>query len=129
MVYIKIMKDDTIIAVEALPSPVYVGKQKNGIVVRCPKFKAQGILSANGDSIYQLENNDKLDNAPFTAIPITTTEYQNLAASLDELPSEDVENEVEVEVTEEPPLMTIAEMRARILALEEMLYGGDKSDE
>ena len=129
MVYIKIMKDDTIIAVEALPSPVYVGKQRNGVVVRCPKFKAQGILSANGDSIYQLENKDKLDNASLTAIPITTTEYQNLAASLDELPSEEVENEVEVEVTEEPPLMTIAEMRARILALEEMLYGGDKSDE
>jgi hypothetical protein len=129
MVYIKIMKDDTIIAVEALPSPVYVGKQRNGIVVRCPKFKAQGILSANGDSIYQLENKDKLDNASLTAIPITTTEYQNLAASLDELPSEDTETEVEVEVTEEPPLMTIAEMRARILALEEMLYGGDKSDE
>ena len=127
MVYIKIMKDDTIIAVEALPSPVYVGKQRNGVVVRCPKFKAQGILSANGDSIYQLENKDKLDNAPLTAIPITTTEYQNLAASLDELPSEDTE--VEVEVTEEPSLMTIAEMRARILALEEMLYGGDKSDE
>ena len=127
MVYIKIMKDDTIIAVEALPSPVYVYKQRNGVVVRCPKFKAQGILSANGDSIYQLENKDKLDNAPLTAIPITTTEYQNLASSLDELPSEDVE--VEVEVTEEPPLMTIAEMRARILALEEMLYGGDKSDE
>ena len=129
MVYIKIMKDTTIIAVEALSSPVYVGKQRNGVVVRCPKFKAQGILSANGDSIYQLENKDKLDNAPLTAIPITTTEYQNLAASLDELPSEDVENEVEVEVTEEPPLMTIAEMRARILALEEMLYGGEKSDE
>lgn len=129
MVYIKIMKDDTIIAVEALPSPVYVGKQRNGIVVRCPKFKAQGILSANGDSIYQLEKKDKLDNASLTAIPITTTEYQNLAASLDELPSEETENEVEVEVTEEPPLMTIAEMRARILALEEMLYGGDKSDE
>ena len=129
MVYIKIMKDDTIIAVEALPSPVYVGKQRNGVVVRCPKFKAQGILSANGDSIYQLENKDKLDNASLTAIPITTTEYQNLAASLDELPSEETENEVEVEVTEEPPLMTIAEMRARILALEEMLYGGDKSDE
>ena len=129
MVYIKIMKDNTIIAVEALPSPVYVGKQRNGVVVRCPKFKAQGILSANGDSIYQLENKDKLDNASLTAIPITTTEYQNLAASLDELPSEDVETEVEVEVTEEPPLMTIAEMRARILALEEMLYGGDKSDE
>ena len=127
MVYIKIMKDDTIIAVEALPSPVYVGKQTNGVVVRCPKIKAQGILSANGESIYQLENKDKLDNASLTAIPITTTEYQNLAASLDELPSEDVE--VEVEVTEEPPLMTIAEMRARILALEEMLYGGDKSDE
>ena len=127
MVYIKIMKDDTIIAVEALPSPGYVGKQRNGVVVRCPKFKAQGILSANGDSIYQLENKDKLDNAPLTAIPITTTEYQNLAASLDELPSEDTE--VEVEVTEEPSLMTIAEMRARILALEEMLYGGDKSDE
>jgi hypothetical protein len=129
MVYIKIMKDDTIIAVEALPSPVYVGKQRNGVVVRCPKFKAQGILSANGDSIYQLENKDKLDNASLTAIPITTTEYQNLAASLDELPSEEPENEVEVEATEEPPLMTIAEMRARILALEEMLYGGDKSDE
>ena len=129
MIYIKIMKDTTIIAVEALPSPVYVYRQKNGVVVRCPKFKAQGILSANGDSIYQLENKDKLDNAPLTAIPITTTEYQNLAASLDELPSEDVETEVEVETTEEPPLMTIAEMRARILALEEMLYGGDKSDE
>lgn len=122
MLYIKIIKNETVIAVEAHTSPVYVHKQSNGVLVRCSELKAQGILSVDGSVVYQLDGKEQLDNVSLVASVITTTEYLNLVESLDELPSEDVEPDVGTEDnTSSEPVMTTTEMRERILALEEEL--------
>ncbi len=121
--YIKVLKDDTIIAVEAHPSPVYVYKQENGVLVRCTQRKAQGILSIDGSTVYQLFEKTPLGNATLTAMVITTTEYQQLVDTLDEPPEAGGESGGETENPggEETPVMTTAEMRQRILTLEEEL--------
>lgn len=119
MVYFKIVKNDTIIAVEAHPTPVYVYKQRNGVVIRCSAYYAQGILSIDGSTIYQLEDKPVLDDNLLIATKITTAEYLNLVDTLDELPEEEVESDTEIE--NEPAgekVMTTVEMRARILELE-----------
>lgn len=122
MLYIKIIKNETVIAVEAHTSPVYVHKQPNGVLVRCSELKAQGILSVDGSVVYQLDGKEQLDNISLIASVITTTEYLNLVESLDELPSEDTEPDAGTEDnTSSEPVMTTTEMRERILALEEEL--------
>lgn len=70
------------VAVEAHPSPVYVYKQANGVLVRCTERKAQGILSIDGGTVYQLYEKEVLGNATMTAMVITTTEYLSLVNEL-----------------------------------------------
>lgn len=122
MIYLKVIKHDTIIAVEAHPIPIYVYKQRNGVVIRCSAYYAQGILSIDGSTIYQLEDKPVLDDNLLVATKITTAEYLNLVDTLDELPEEEVEPDTEIE--NEPAgekVMTTAEMREKILVLEEEL--------
>lgn len=82
MIYIKVLKDDTVVAVEAHPSPVYVYKQANGVLVRCTERKAQGILSIDGGTVYQLYEKEALANATMTAMSIAVAEYQSLVEGL-----------------------------------------------
>ena len=119
MLYIKIMKNDTVIAVEAHPKPVYVHKQPNGTVVACSERKAQGILSVDASVIYQLEGKEPLEGTTLTAAPITTAEYLSLVESLDELPEESPEEPTEPGTEDEgEKVMTTTQMRERILDLE-----------
>lgn len=120
MIYIKVLKDDTVVAVEAHPSPVYVYKQDNGVLVRCTERKAQGILSIDGGTVYQLHEKEALANATMTAMVITTTEYLSLVDTLDKEDTEDTEPVVP-EDTPEEEVLTRAELTAKVAALEEEL--------
>lgn len=117
MIYIKVLKDDTVVAVEAHPSPVYVYKQANGVLVRCTERKAQGILSIDGGTVYQLYEKEALANATMTAMVITTTEYLSLVDTLDKEDTEDSEPVVPEDTTEEE-VLTRAELTAKVSALE-----------
>lgn len=117
MIYIKVLKDDTVVAVEAHPSPVYVYKQANGVLVRCTERKAQGILSIDGGTVYQLYEKEALANATMTAMVITTTEYLSLVDTLDKEDTEDTDPVVPEDTTEEE-VLTRAELTAKVTALE-----------
>lgn len=117
MIYIKVLKDDTVVAVEAHPSPVYVYKQANGVLVRCTERKAQGILSIDGGTVYQLYEKEALANATMTAMVITTTEYLSLVDTLDKEDTEDT-NPVVPEDTTEEEVLTRAQLTAKVTALE-----------
>lgn len=115
MIYIKVLKDDTVVAVEAHPSPVYVYKQANGVLVRCTERKAQGILSIDGGTVYQLYEKEALENATMTAMVITTTEYLSLVDTLED--TEDTDPVVSEDTTEEE-VLTRAQLTAKVTALE-----------
>ena len=115
MIYIKVLKDDTVVAVEAHPSPVYVYKQANGVLVRCTERKAQGILSIDGGTVYQLYEKEALVNATMTAVVITTTEYLSLVDTLED--TEDTDPVVSEDTTEEE-VLTRAQLTAKVTALE-----------
>lgn len=115
--YIKVLKEDTIVAVEAHPVPVYVYKQVNGVLVRCTERKAQGILSLDGSTVYQLYEKEALENATMTAMVITTTEYLSLVDELVQEDIEDTEPEIPEDTTEEE-VLTRAELTAKVNALE-----------
>ena len=87
MVYFKILSaDGTVKSVEALADPVYVCWQtRNGILIRCDKRDAQGVMSGDGNTIYQLQGkqlsgveSDEL----LSAVSITLAEYEELAAQV-----------------------------------------------
>ena len=117
MIYIKVLKDDTVVAVEAHPSPVYVYKQANGVLVRCTERKAQGILSIDGGTVYQLHEKEALENATMTAMVITTPEYLSLGDTLDKEDTEDTDPVVPEDTTEEE-VLTRAQLTAKVTALE-----------
>lgn len=124
MKYIKVYgTDGTIVAAEAIEAPAYVCLQeKNGLVVRCTELKAQGILSADGGTIYQLEGKTALEGKSLTAAFIDVTEYTVLSDTLGG--DDDTEDDTtEEDQTQEgaTSVMSRAEMATRIIALEEQL--------
>ena len=121
MVYIKVMQGDTVITAEAHENPVYVCKQKNGIIKRCTEQQAQGILSLDGSTIYQLDGKDSLnlDNG-YTAEFTYMTVYEEIIAGITEEDTEDTEPVVPDDTTEEE-ILTRAELTAKVKALEEEL--------
>lgn len=121
MVYIKVMQGDTVITAEAHETPVYVCKQKNGIIKRCSEQSAQGILSLDGSTIYQLDGKDSLnlDNG-YTAEFTYMTVYEEIIAGITEEDTEDTDPVVPDDTTEEE-ILTRAELTAKVKALEEEL--------
>lgn len=121
MVYIKVMQGDTVITAEAHETPVYVCKQKNGIIKRCSEQNAQGILSLDGSTIYQLDGKESLnlDNG-YTADFTYMTVYEEIIAGITEEDTEDTNPEVPEDTTEEE-ILTRAELTAKVKALEEEL--------
>lgn len=121
MVYIKVMQGDTVITAEAHETPVYVCRQKNGIIKRCIEQSAQGILSLDGSTIYQLEGKDSLnlDNG-YTADFTYMTVYEEIIAGITEEDTEDTNPDVP-EDTPEEEILTRAELTAKVKALEEEL--------
>lgn len=121
MVYIKVMQGDTVFTAEAHENPVYVCRQKNGIIKRCTEQSAQGILSLDGSTIYQLEGKDSLnlDNG-YTADFTYMTVYEEIIAGITEEDTEDINPDVP-EDTPEEEILTRAELTAKVKALEEEL--------
>lgn len=121
MVYIKVMQGDTVFTAEAHENPVYVCRQKNGIIKRCTEQSAQGILSLDGSTIYQLEGKDSLnlDNG-YTADFTYMTVYEEIIAGITEEDTEDINPDVP-ENTPEEEILTRAELTAKVKALEEEL--------
>lgn len=122
MVYIKVMQGDEVITAEAHDSPIYVCRQaKNGILVRCSEQKAQGILSLDGSTVYQLDGKASLGlEDGCTAYYIYLTDYEEIIAGLENTDEEDTNPEVPEDTTEEQ-ILTRAELTAKVTALEEKL--------
>lgn len=116
MVYFKILSaDGTVKSVEALADPVYVCWQtRNGILIRCDKRDAQGVMSGDGNTIYQLQGkqlsgveSDEL----LSAVSITLAEYEELAAQVGTTDPDDPGTEI----------LTRAQLTEKVLALEDEL--------
>lgn len=122
MVYIKVMQGEEIITAEAHDSPVYVRRQaQNNILVRCSEPKAQGILSLDGSTVYQLDGKASLGlEDGCTAYPIYLTDYEEIIAGLGDTDEEDTTPEVPEDTTEEQ-ILTRAELTAKVAELEEKL--------
>lgn len=115
MLYVKILDGGEVVGAEALDTPAYVRYQtRNHVIVRCSELDAQGILSKDGDEIYQLQGKDTLPGEHKTAVPISMMEY-------DELGYEDSEDTDPVVPDEGTPVMTRAELTAKVQELEEQL--------
>ena len=129
MVYFKILSaDGTVKSVEALADPVYVCWQtRNGILVRCEKQDAQGIMSGDGNTIYQLQGkqlsgveSDEL----LSAVSITLAEYEELAAQIgttDTADDTDSDDEVSEASDTGAEILTRAQLTEKVLALEDEL--------
>lgn len=115
MLYVKILSGDTVIGAEVIESPGYVKHQiRNNILVRCPEPEAQGIISKDGSTVYQLQGKETLSGDHNIAVPITLMEY-------DELGFEDTEDTDPVVPDEDTPVMTRAELTEKVLAMEDEL--------
>lgn len=121
MVYIKVMQGDTLITAEAHGSPVYVHRQKNNLIVRCSEQNAQGILSLDGATVYQLEGKASLGlEDGMTASYIYQTDYETIIAGLEDTDKEDTEPEVPADSSADD-ILTRAELTAKVKELEEEL--------
>lgn len=115
MLYVKILDGGEIVGAEALGTPVYVKYQtRNHVIVRCSEPDAQGVLSKDSDEIYQLQDKAALPGEYKTAVPISMMEY-------DELGYEDSEDTNPVMPDEDTPVMTRAELTAKVQELEDQL--------
>lgn len=121
MVYIKVMQGDTLITAEAHDSPVYVHRQKNNLIVRCSEQNAQGILSLDGSTVYQLEGKASLGlEDGMTASYIYQTDYETIIAGVEDTDKEDTEPEVPADSSADD-ILTRAELTAKVKELEEEL--------
>jgi len=125
MVYFKILSaDGTVKSVEALADPVYVCWQtRNGILIRCDKRDAHGVMSGDGNTIYQLQGkqlsgveSDEL----LSAVSITLAEYEELAAQVG---TTDPDDDTPVNPPDDPgtEILTRAQLTEKVLALEDEL--------
>jgi hypothetical protein len=93
LLYLKLQStDNTIVAVEEITDPAYVCYQaRNGIIIRCTEKEAQGIMSANGQTIYQLADKARLQGIEETlldAFLIDEFEYETLKNKIEMPPEE-----------------------------------------
>lgn len=122
MVYIKVMQGDSIIAAEAHDSPAFVCRQaRNKLLIRCSEQNAQGILSLDGSTVYQLNGKTSLSiENGYMAYLIYVTDYENIIAEMEGKDEEDTNPEVPEDTTGDE-ILTRAELTAKVLLLEEEL--------
>lgn len=123
MLYVKIMEGDTVVTAEAHESPVFICRQeKNNILVRCPEVHAQGILSLDGSTVYQLDGKPSLDlDNGYTAYPTVMTEYEEIVNSQTQEEDTEDENPEIPEGTDERTVLTRAELTAKVTELADEL--------
>lgn len=122
MIYIKVMQGDEIVTAEAHDSPVYVCRQdKNNILVRCSEPNAQGILSLDGSTVYQLDGKASLGlEDGYTAYFTYMTDYEEIIAGIESTDDEDA-NPVVPDGGSADDILTRAELTAKVKELEEEL--------
>ena len=109
------------VGAEAIENPVFMRLQKRrGILVGCTEQDAQGILSASGRSVYQLEGREELpdtleEKSEYTAYYTDQYEYDRLKY-LSELPPDDEgdENENTEGTDETEHVISVAEVAAEL---------------
>ena len=122
MRYIKLLTDgNVIVAVEALEEPDFV-REENGHMIRCSEHYAQGVLSEDGGTAYQLQDRQKLSGEQrLTAIFIADDEYEHLHTELgDYVGGQGDETDPTTEAPAEST-MSVAEMKAMLLELKQRL--------
>lgn len=125
MVYYKILSSDgTVKGAEALDNPVYVCWQdRNGMLIRCDKRDAQGVMSGDGDTIYQLQGkelNGVESEELLSAVSITLAEYEEYTAQTG---TTDPDDDTPVNPPDDPgtEILTRAQLTEKVLALEDEL--------
>lgn len=125
MFYIKLFgADGRLIGAEALSELVYVRWQtNNGKLVRCKEDDAQGIISADGNTVYLINHQMPHGIPEPYAEFITQEEYE-------EISGEDPEDESPAVPDPEEPPMTRSELTAAVqmlmeclLEMSEIVYG------
>ncbi len=122
MHYFKIMQGNEVVTAEAHENPVYICRQaKNNILVRCPDVHAQGVLSLDGSTVYQLDGKTSLglDNG-YTAYPTVMTEYEEIIRNMEPAPDPEDDAPEIPEDSDQERIMTRAELTAKVAELEAM---------
>ena len=106
----------------AIEHPLYVRKQKNGLNVLCDSLSlAQGILSPEGDVIWQLADRASLGGEYEEVQIITEAEYFAWLTCGEEDPDpEDTEPQIPEDVAPET-ILTRAELTEKVNDLEEAI--------
>ena len=118
MLYIKVTNGSSVTA-EAIAEPSYVRRQaKNNLIVICLEQYAQGILSKDSSTVYQLAGRDSLGDDLPTAEIIYQAEYEELVAGIT-----DPDDEAPVTPPDDPntEILTRAQLTEKVLALEDEL--------
>lgn len=127
MRYIKLLADgDVIVAVEELEEPEFV-REESGHKIRCSEYYAQGVLSADGGTVYQLRNKPALSGEQLlTAVFIAEDEYERLQAEIEAPPEESQEDPAEEPVPSETVLAN-AQVKALLLRLEQRIAAQEEA--
>ncbi len=108
----------------AIEDPGYLIRQRNGVIVLCPNgHRAQGILSPDGETMWQLEGRDPLGEDLTVVRFVTMAEYDQweaMAKAPMEPDPEDTEPEIPENVEPET-VLTRAELSEKVRRLEEEL--------
>lgn len=117
MLYIKILRDSTVIGAEAHEFPVYINHPYySNTPLRCEEEAAQGILSLDLKEIYHLVGRSSMPGEYLEAEIISQAEYEYLIEEMD-IPDEE-EVEPDPDEGSGSDIMTSQQMRERILELE-----------
>ena len=123
MIYVKVQEKEGLMFY-AIESPVYVLRQKNGVIVRCEEEKkAQGVLSPDGNEIWQLAGRESLTEDFPLAWEIPMMEYEEWYAlqTQPEVPDPEDTDPVIPEDTEPESILTRAELTEKVRQLEQEL--------
>jgi len=113
MYFIKLLENDEVVGAEQLEVLEYVRQDTNGNNIRCSVLSAQGIISLDGGSIYQLDGKPAMVGGYKIAVFIDGDEYSEIIQELqDEDPDDDIPASDEA--------LTREELTAKVAKLEEM---------
>ncbi len=108
----------------AIESPVYVRRQRNGVIVRCQSAAlARGVVSPDGSEIWQLADRESLGEGYAVARQVTMEEYDRWVASQEQTEEPDPEDTDPVipEGTDPAVILTRAELTERVNELDEAM--------
>lgn len=109
----------TLTGAEEHAEPLFVHRQTNGVIIIGDEVLAQGLVSADGARIYQLDGKEPLDepDVTLTAVEIYGTEYDEIIRDLPDPEDEDPDIPDDPDGGGETP-MTRAELTKKVEELE-----------